>query len=164
MTRNPAYSLDLSTFKAPTITPYTPDQFAAMGDAMRRSFAPLRETMQAMVTRTVAYMRRLHESYNTPLAVSGVVATYQVRAGADPRYRTPEAVGELVRDILRGKTTDPKLTMLYAANRRIVACAVLRGWVVGHPEPAAAWDRRVSATGTLIEFRPVYRYEQSARA
>lgn len=65
---------------------------------------------------------------NDPVHVSGLEARFYVRAGADPAYVNLTAVDQLVREILDGRAEGTRL--LNGQNRRLVAVAAMRGWVV----------------------------------
>lgn len=85
------------------------------------------------------------------VTLAGVSATYAVRAGADPAYRSEQQLHRLTARILRGWA--PGTLFLTDHQRALVAAEALRSWVVAYPAPAPqvlAWHRRLAGTAVIV--------------
>jgi hypothetical protein len=105
---------------------------SAFVEGMRRAQDAV-TLMADRLAKVTAIFGNLTERYQAQRRVrhAGLCARYQVRAGLDPRYASPEARDALVMRLMKRQEwpLDPWMDTWDDAERAELAAAVIRGWV-----------------------------------
>lgn len=102
--------------------------FATAAQEVTRAWTRVVESFRDAARTLHPFMQRVHDTLNAPVRVAGLCSRYQVRAGLDPAYASPEALSGLRRSILDRRNGPDDLRGLTAENRRLVAVSAIRGW------------------------------------
>lgn len=123
-----------------------------VAEQVRATVLDLARTIQDVMRPIAAMARkvsaRLREAANDEVYVAGMCARYQVRAGLDPAYATPEALDRLLDAILHDREEEVGLTFMSLENRSLVAGAAARGWAESYGrDPAPGCCAECEGTG-----------------